>query len=423
MISFKVLLLSTCFTFGVSYAIAQNNSLDSYTILIEKADTSNFIQSNFNYLQFSDRNLVEKLNYLFIHSKERKIKIAHFGDSHVQLDHFPSTVRRLMQASFGNAGRGILFPFSMCKTYSHIDFESKYTGTWITANSIQTPPKLPVGILGFVAQTSGPKSSFSIKFKNSYIETNEKLSLLFSENAFNYDISVQGGKDYTTAGVLIDTEKSGNIFRFPVTTDSFIVNLMRKNDDSSRISLFGLMLNNDKPGVIYHNLGVGGSIYSAMLHQTYFSDQFNLIDPDIAVLDWGTNDIIYKDRIADTLESTIINTVRKLRSQKPEILIILTSVQDMNWKGKNVTACKNFNELIKKLARNENCLYFDWYQISGGPNTMKRWEEKGLARKDNIHLTREGYILKGELFFNAIINTIGLINENKTIQQLYINSY
>jgi hypothetical protein len=414
----KALLISTYFSFAMSHTIAQNKSLHSYTVLIDKADTASFIQSKFNYLQFSERNLAEKLNFLFLQTKQRKIKIAHFGDSHVQLDYFPSTVRRLMQRRYGNAGRGTLFPFSMCKTYSHIDFDSKYTGTWVTANSIQTPPKLPVGILGFVAQSSDAQSSFTIKFKNSKIEANDKLDLLFSANAYNYNISVNGGKDYKTPGVLIDTEKSGNIFRIPVTTDSLMINLIRKNVDSSKISLFGLVLDNDNPGVIYHNLGVGGSIYSAMLHQTYFSDQFSLLDPDIAVLDWGTNDIIYKNSIADDLESTIIKTVKKLRSQKPEILIILTSVQDMNWKGKNITACKKFNDLISKLAQQENCLYFDWYQISGGAQSMKKWEQKGLARKDNIHLTREGYILKGELFFNAIVNTIELINGNKKIQRL-----
>jgi lysophospholipase L1-like esterase len=39
----------------------------------------------------------------------------------------------------------------------------------------------------------------------------------------------------------------------------------------------------------------------------------------------------------------------------------------------------------------------------GGLNSMKIWESKGLAQKDKIHFTPQGYSLIGDLFYNAFI--------------------
>ena len=39
----------------------------------------------------------------------------------------------------GSAGRGMVFPFAIAKTYSHNDFSSTFEGEWSYASSIQSP--------------------------------------------------------------------------------------------------------------------------------------------------------------------------------------------------------------------------------------------------------------------------------------------
>jgi len=39
----------------------------------------------------------------------------------------------------------------------------------------------------------------------------------------------------------------------------------------------------------------------------------------------------------------------------------------------------------------------------GGLHSMKEWESAGLGKKDKVHFTNQGYLLIGDLFFNALI--------------------
>jgi hypothetical protein len=43
------------------------------------------------------------------------------------------------------------------------------------------------------------------------------------------------------------------------------------------------------------------------------------------------------------------------------------------------------------------------YEVMGGLNSVVLWEKNGLAQRDKIHFTREGYLILGDLFFNALM--------------------
>ncbi len=41
-------------------------------------------------------------------------------------------------------------------------------------------------------------------------------------------------------------------------------------------------------------------------------------------------------------------------------------------------------------------------------NSVVLWEKKNLALRDKVHFTREGYLLLGDLFFNALMQNFEL---------------
>ena len=47
---------------------------------------------------------------------DRKINIVHIGDSHIQADVMTNVMRVRLQEVFGNAGLGLVFPYSLIKT-------------------------------------------------------------------------------------------------------------------------------------------------------------------------------------------------------------------------------------------------------------------------------------------------------------------
>ena len=46
---------------------------------------------------------------------------------------------------------------------------------------------------------------------------------------------------------------------------------------------------------------------------------------------------------------------------------------------------------------------WNMYDVMGGLNSIVLWQRNGLAQRDKIHFTREGYLIMGDLFFNALM--------------------
>jgi lysophospholipase L1-like esterase len=87
--------------------------------------------------------------------------------------------------------------------------------------------------------------------------------------------------------------------------------------------------------------------------------QSKVLAPDLVILDWGTNDLIYKNTVPDQLEATIVETIRKVRAEHPDALIVLTTVQDTYFRKQPITATWEFAQMIRRLAKENDCLLYD----------------------------------------------------------------
>ncbi len=74
---------------------------------------------------------------------------------------------------------------------------------------------------------------------------------------------------------------------------------------------------------------------------------------------------------------------------------------------------------IYKLAQKHGAGVWNLYQIMGGFNSSQTWYNFNLMKYDRIHFTKEGYQLKGDLYFNAILRMydayIESLNERKSL--------
>jgi LysM repeat protein len=101
-------------------------------------------------------------------------------------------------------------------------------------------------------------------------------------------------------------------------------------------------------------------------------------------------------------------------------MFLLTSTQDLYYKSKHVTSGIVFRNLIDSLAKKNNCLFWDWYAISGGKKSLVKWRDAGYAQTDLVHLTTKGYEVKGQLLFEAIKNSMDSLSKNSALQSLSI---
>ena len=385
---------------------------------------SRFVTADTNIFEFKDARLVKLLQQKWASANKDGFTVAHFGDSLVQGGFAAEIARSRLQGSGGSAGRGMVFPYSIAKSYSQNDFRSTFTGDWLTANSSHAQPSVPLGVSGFVARTFATDASFTLSFfttpevgakrvKFFYVTTSDTYTLRVQSGNFLHDIVVPGGNSKPRSQML---ELS-----FPALSDTLRFEIRNARPTSGNyFEVHGVSIENATPGVIYHSLGVGSANYGALLGQTYFEDQSAQLAPDLIVLDWGTNDLVPKDRISPELEKNMVQTIQRVKAKHPKALIVLTSTQDFNFRRKNITATWDFANLARRLAFENDCLFYDWYRVAGGRGSMTVWTAYGLASPDNIHLTGLGYAVKGELFAQALLNTLGRFKNEPTIKTLEV---
>jgi lysophospholipase L1-like esterase len=376
-----------------------------------------FLNKKYNLIQYANKSdfsyFLEKWNT----NPPEKITIAHFGDSHIQNGFLISAAREKLEAIKGKGGRGMIFPYAIAKTYSQNDYISSFTGAWLTANSMHYTPKVPVGISGFSAKTTDANASVAFNFTKSLDPGPKKITLFLHASPIDYQLKISAGEHQQTIKLESSAEKSLSYIEIiiPEIRDSLNLDFSKLFEEDGELTIYGVSIENTELGLTYHNLGVGGAAYNAINAQVHFTEQLALIHPDLVIVDYGTNDIIYKNSIPENHAATVIKTIEKIRASQPNVTILLTSTQDMNFKGRNISAAKDFSAQMKRLAFEQHCLFYDWYQVSGNQHSMKKWHAAQLSQTDNIHLNVKGYQLKGTLFADALLNTIELAKESERL--------
>ena len=372
------------------------------------AGIEGFLAPQGNFFEYASAEVLQPLYSRWADRSGPRLVIAHFGDSLLQSGYAAQAIRLRLQAARGDGGRGMVFPYAIARTYSQSDFKSSFEGNWVTANSMQLSPKLDLGISGFVARTTDPVTSFTFEFSPLLSPGPKRVRVFFKSAASSFKVTLTSGTisrsidvQLANAGFLpvVDFEfaELGGVLRFVLESPAIYPGF---------IEIHGVSIENTASGVVHHNLGVGGATYKSIVLQALYAEQIAYLKPDLVILDWGTNDLIYKNAIPDDLVETVNATIRKVRAASPGAVILLTSVQDMNFKGRNISTAQTFSALMRKIAFENGCLFYDWYRVSGGPGSMRDWHANGLASNDNVHLTAKGYRLKGELFAQALLQSL-----------------
>lgn len=383
----------------------------------------NWLHTELNMLQFYNRESLLNFYKKWKKTDKEKLSIVHFGDSHCQHDVLPGQMRKRLQEVHGDAGRGLMFSFSAAKTYSSVEYRTSHTGTWTSERSFTMLPKLPMGVRGMTARTQSAPASLSFQFTEAVPKEHTLLKIFCKKDVRSFDLIVEAGGEQIPVTIDASDKTPYVTVKIPEIKDrKLTLHVVRKNQHESEFEYYGMSLEAEVThGVIYHNAGVGAARWNSLLYQELLWEQLPTLEPDVIVIDFGTNDYLYNDKIRPELEKEIKTIIKKIRETAPEASIILTSAQDLYWKKINCKSGEPFSDLMHRIAAETDCAIFDWYWISGAQGTMLDWVRKGLAQPDMVHLTVPGYRLKGNLFADAMANTVAWLDKNPEANEFYFN--
>ena len=398
------------------FILATVYSLPAQTIDSTAYGQYKFINKSVNKIEndLTSLNLFYEKLYRLEMSKKGRVNIAHIGDSHIQADHFSGAIRQKLQLKFGNAGRGLIFPYKVAKSNEPGSYKTTTTSTWNAKRNVYYENPLPIGISGFTIETADSCSEINLTVKDqpglSYSFTD--FTLFQEKGINNYDITVCDEFN-CEKGTFKSTTKSFTPFVSEMKFDKPMRQIILRNQVSDTANqkstrIYGMLLENDSSGILYNMIGVNGAEYRHYKMSKYFIEQMSYLNSDLVIVSLGTNEAFFPNFDKNVFYNNMDTLITSIKTANPKATVLLTTPADSYRKARKGRV-KNPDMKLARLTIINYCLqhnlpYWDLYEIMGGYGSMAKWFTAKLAAKDRVHFNGRGYQIQGDLFYKALMN-------------------
>jgi lysophospholipase L1-like esterase len=337
--------------------------------------------------------------------KKMVMRIVHIGDSHIQADWITEVLRNGFQEYFGNAGRGIVFPYQLGKSNGPADLQSSSNVSWTHNRCAHPEIDIANGISGFGIHSSVPNAYVTIKLKqdsNSSSKGFNKLSIFLGKDSACYSINAPNLNSTITQCTRKNVDSPSLVF----STDSLLTEFTLSKNTSTHepFSFYGALLERkDAPGVLYHTIGCNGVQYSQLINNKLFCDQLHGIKGDMYIVSLGTNEAQNAHINIETFLNDVDSFVRLIRHIAPNAPIVITTPPGSYFMKKNPNATLDkVSKALIHYCTEKDLAYWDLYGISGAYKGAVQWNNNGLMAKDLVHFNATGYQLQGDLLLHAL---------------------
>ena len=192
---------------------------------------------------------------------EGQARLVFFGASHVASDLFTGYIRSELQSRFGDAGHGFVVPVHPWRTYRHRDINIESDGKRWETHRIRVGDEEVemVGIAGVAMVSKYPDSfgAVSTTVENEHGRTAGLFELYYLEHprGGDVDIFIDGRRARRISTRAARVETAYATFRVPDASHRFEIRTLSRRP----VSLFGVAVERDVPGVIVDTLGINGS--------------------------------------------------------------------------------------------------------------------------------------------------------------------
>ena len=358
--------------------------------------------------------------------KEGKtVRVAHYGDSQIELDRISSNLREALQTRFGGRGTG-MFPALTTTPMASISRSSSGGFSFYTMVVDSTTRRAGHNRYGPLSQVT----SFSGNGTVSLRAQKQKSTLEHVRNFQSVSILYGRASDDFTAAVQSDTLKPAPVTRtkdgLTWTTWTF-----RKPVEKATLKLAGSaeiygISTDGTAGVTVDNIPMRGSTGHILtrIDKDLMKTAFELDGTRLVILQFGGNFVP-----AARSTKAISGYMDKVREQiayyqevAPASKILFIGPSDMasSTEDGRIVSYRHLPELVDSLkAVSLKCgvAYWDLYRMMGGQNSMAQWvrHHPAYAGPDYVHFTPAGAKLVGETLSRSLLTYYDFYDLRKTL--------
>lgn len=409
----SLLLLSLVFFFRFSMLRKENN------MTLNPADNIpnySFVEYQKNVLQFPGgeegfEGFFQKLDSLTLFG-EGKVNIMHIGGSHVQAGTLSDRMRENMYtlAEGIQGDRGFFFPYSMAHTNSPRNFKVKFSGEWEGCRNALKKNHCPWGLSGITATTYDSLTTTRIYAfdKDSVCYSFNKVLIYHLATPESFEVRLDSR--FEVESVWTDSIAGITTFELAKSYDTLYFETVKCDSTQSYFVLQGIQLESGQDGLTYTSIGVNGASVPAYLRCQYFEAQLKSVIPDLVIFGIGINDAYVPENqfSKEEYEQNYRDLMNIFRAVNPNVQFLFMSNNDSYYKKRypNPNIFK-VREAMIQLSTEYEAAYWDLFGVMGGLNSVRLWENEGLAKSDKVHFTPSGYVLQADLLFKAFRDAYG----------------
>lgn len=343
-------------------------------------------------------------------SKNRKIRIGHWGDSIILGDVLSDSFRRLLQKQFGGNGVGFvsLVPEDLTMRLSTIVSSSD---DWIEASLFKRNKyKLPLGISGsvFTTGTGDGWVSYDVGKYNQTIRNYNSINLIYANGNSSAQV-----KFITSTGFskTVKFESGSNLRKLSVDFPTPATSVRLEFTSCKNILFYGISIENS-PGVYVDNFPMKGNngIGLQDITSEVLKDFKELQDYKLLILNFGVNVLTPKHKDYDWYADKMEKVIDHIKSSFPNTSLLIISTGDKGVKkGGKFVSEPHIGNLLKaqeELANKTGVAFWNLFEAMGGENSIVDWVngEPALAYKDYCHFTPDGGDKVAAMLNEALMN-------------------
>lgn len=355
--------------------------------------------------------------------KDTVLTIVHLGDSHIQAGYYSGRTMRLLQSTFGNAGRGWISPLKLNHTNEPADYFIRSSiREWTAGRITQHRKRTNIGMGGIGIRSLSPSINLQVRIapKNGAGYSFNKAIFYRKGNAMPM-LPTDESKPLAKA-FLCDTLLPGDVradtFCLSRLTDTLLLHSTRRKQGTNTLlpastfnnTYFGFSLTNGNPGILYHSIGVNGAMYVNYTDEDYLP-RLALLRPQLLIISLGTNESFGRRFSEVEFHDQVKRFLIMVRREMPCVEIILTTPPECyrrTYVNKKRVFVRNDNtsrvaSVLRQVAREEGLACWDLFTATGGKNSSRKWFEQHLLARDRIHFSRRGYEDQGTLLYRAFM--------------------
>jgi lysophospholipase L1-like esterase len=177
------------------------------------------------------------------------------------------------------------------------------------------------------------------------------------------------------------------------------------------VSLYGMVMEREGPGVVYDSLGLVGARASRMLNfdQAHIRQQLRERGTNLLVLGFGGNDAsdnTSEERYYEQFKEVI----EHMRGEREDLGCLVFAPLDQAGRDergviRTLAPLPRIVSAQRRAAIDMGCAFYDTWEAMGGSGAMQRWSRASpsLAFSDYRHATPEGYRVIADLYYKALL--------------------